>query len=313
MKILVFGAGAVGSLLGGLLARMAHDVDLLGRKEHLEVIEKKGLKISGIWGQHFIKTFELYAQVSEIPPDRNFDLILLTVKSFDTLEAVRQLKPLMKPQTTLLSFQNGLDNIETILKVIPSEQVLIGRIITGVEMVPGEVKVTVSADDMLIGAPTEVKPTMSPHEAARIFRLARIPSRAAENIVSEIWSKVIYNCALNGLCSVLEIPYGRITEDDKNRHALQHIVRECYAVAQKKGIYLNPDTPDAYYEYLLKVLIPKTADHYPSMLRDIQRKKRTEIDALNGAICGMGKEWGLKTPENERIMNLIRRQSEGYL
>ena len=152
MKILVFGAGGIGSVIGGFLARLGHDVTLLGRAWHLDAIKKNGLEITGIWGNYRIKAFELFTDIHSLQKSNpDFDLILLTVKSFDTEVAVEQLLPLIKEKTTLLSLQNGLGNMETILEKINSDQLLLGRVIFGVETSPGAVEVTVIADDVAAG------------------------------------------------------------------------------------------------------------------------------------------------------------------
>src|SRR5437868_11853301 len=118
MKILIFGAGGVGSVVGGFLARTGHEVSLLGRPWHIDRIRKNGLSISGIWGDYRIKAFDLYTDAAQIPPQSAFDLIILSVKSFDTEKAVQELAPFMGEDTMLLSLQNGLGNVETILKKI---------------------------------------------------------------------------------------------------------------------------------------------------------------------------------------------------
>ena len=306
MNILVFGAGAVGSLLGGLVARMGHNVSLVGRAAHLDIVERQGLHITGLWGEYRIRTFDVYRAVSEIPETkRDFDLILCTVKAFDTEAAVEAFAPLVGPRTAVLSFQNGLGNVEAITRRIHPDRFLAGRIITGVELEPGTVRVTVSADDLVVGALEGAKPVLRPEDAVRLLKLARIPARAVPDILTHIWSKAIYNCALNGLCSARQIPYGRILETEEGRKALEAVVNECYAVASKKGIALNPPDAAGYYRLLVDKLIPVTATHYPSMLRDLQRSKPTEIDALNGAIARMGKEFGVSTPQNEEIIRLV--------
>src|ERR1700690_4030844 len=108
MKILIFGAGGVGSVVGGFLARTGHEVSLLGRTRHLDIIQKKGLFITGIWGDYRIKAFDLYSSAAALAEtDPKFDLILLTVKSYDTQNAAKELLPFLGPETVLLSLQNG--------------------------------------------------------------------------------------------------------------------------------------------------------------------------------------------------------------
>lgn len=307
MKILIFGAGAVGSLLGGFLAKSGHDVSLLGRPAHLNAIRRQGLRIQGIWGTHLVKTFSLYANTSALAGNA-FDLIILTVKSFDTEKAVSEIKPLLKAHTTLLSFQNGLGNIEIILQKAKPEQYLIGRIITGVELSVGQINVTVSADALAIGNVPGTKPIRSPEFFADLFKQSNIPARAVTNIETLIWSKVIYNCALNGPCSILEIPYGGMLGRPERIESMRKIVGECYEVGKAKKIALEPVTAEEYFSLLVKELIPKTAAHYPSMLGDLRKGRRTEIDALNGAIDRFGAELGIATPENRRITELIRKK-----
>ncbi len=305
MNILVFGAGGVGSVLGGFLTRMGHDVSLVGRDWHLDPVRKQGLVITGIWGDYRIKAFQCYRSASEVLK-KDFDLVLLTVKSYDTAKAMDELLPFLGEKTTLLSFQNGLGNIETILeKGVKPENYLIGRVIFGVELEPGVAKVTVNADDVRIGGLPGIETRLSAFQASRIFSLAKVPAQPAPDILTYIWSKVIYNCALNGLCSLHEMPYGKILEADETRQAMERVVEECYSVGSKKRIKLDPPGSGDFLKLLKEKLIPSTAAHYPSMLQDLKRGKRTEIGALNGAIRRFGEELGIPTPENKRIEEAI--------
>ncbi len=313
MNILVFGAGGIGSVLGGFLTRMGHDVSLVGRDWHLDVVRKKGLIITGIWGDYCIKAFQCYRLASEIPK-KDFDLILLTVKSYDTAKAMDEIFPLLGEKTTLISFQNGLGNIETILeKGVKPENYLIGRVIFGVELEPGVAKVTVNADDVRIGGLPGIETRLSAFQAARIFSLAKVPAQPVPNILTYIWSKVIYNCALNGLCSLHEMPYGKILESEETRKEMERVVEECYAVGLKKGIKLDPPGQHDFIALLKEKLIPSTAAHFPSMLQDLKRHRRTEISALNGAIRRFGEELGVPTPENKRIEEAILDKEPGKL
>jgi len=305
MNILVFGAGGIGSVLGGFLARMGHDVSLVGRDWHLDAVRKQGLVITGIWGDYRIKAFQCYRAAADIPK-KDFDMVLLTVKSYDTAKAVDELLPFLGEKTTLISFQNGLGNIETILeKGVKPENYLIGRVIFGVDLEPGIVKVTVSADDIRIGELPGVDSKLGAFQAARIFSLAKVPAQPVPNILTYIWSKVIYNCALNGICSLHEMPYGKILEFEDTRKAMERVVEECYAVGTKKGIKLDPPDYHDFIDLLKAKLIPSTAAHYPSMLQDLRRHKRTEISALNGGIRRLGETLGIPTPENKRIEEAV--------
>ncbi len=306
MKILIFGAGGVGSVVGGFLARTGHEVSLLGRAWHLDPIRKHGLSISGIWGDYRIKAFDLYTDVEQITNmGASFDLVILTVKAFDTEEAAGQLPGLMGQDTMLLSLQNGLGNIESILKKINAENFLAGRLIFGVETLPGCARVTVNADEVYIGAVNGVRPKLSAERMAAVLNAARIPTRAVSDILPYIWSKVIYNSALNAICTIHRMPYGKILENDTTRSMMEDVVRECYLVGLGHGVVLAPATADEYILLLTETLIPRTASHYPSMLQDKKRGKRTDINALNGAIARLGAEYGIPTPVNAELTRLL--------
>ena len=314
MKILIFGAGGVGSVVGGFLARTGHDVSLLGRTWHLDAVAKQGLLITGIWGDYRLKAFDLYRSTEELlKKDPSFDLIVLTVKSNDTEDAARELLPLMKENTVLVSLQNGLGNVETILAAgVKPEQYLAGRVIFGVELSPGIATVTVNADDILLGPLPGVTPRANVYSLVQSFNAAKLPTRGVADILTHIWSKVIYNCALNPICSLNEMPYGDILESPETRERMHRVIRECYSVGMKKGITLDPPAPEAFVERMEQKLIPSTAAHFPSMLQDLKRGKRTDIDALNGAIFRYAQELGIPAPENEKLTRQIRETEASF-
>jgi 2-dehydropantoate 2-reductase len=314
VKVLVFGAGGIGSVMGGFLARTGHDVSLIGRSWHLDVIAKQGLTITGIWGDYRMKAFDLYRSAEELKKkNAEYDLILLSVKSYDTARAMDDVLPLMTERTTLISFQNGLGNIETVLeKGVKPEDYLVGRVIFGVDLSPGIAKITVNADDVRIGALPGIKPKLGDFKAAQLFNAAKVPTQAVPDILTYVWSKVIYNCALNGICSLHQMPYGDILKNDETKALMEEVVKECYAVGLKKGIALNPLSADDFIVLLKNKLIPSTASHTPSMMQDLKRGRRTEIAALNGAIRRFGEELGIPTPANKAVEEgVLARESAG--
>ncbi len=289
------------------MARTGHEVSLLGRSWHLDAVRRQGLLISGIWGEYRIKAFDLYTSPEEIAREgRSFDLVILTVKSYDTPSAAGALKTLLGDTAVLLSLQNGLGNIETLLAAVDPARYLVGRVIFGVELSPGHAHVTVEADPIAIGrAPGAPPPRLRPETLAQALSASRISSVAVPDILPYIWAKAVYNCALNPLCALSGIPYGDLLKDPERRARMERIVRECYAVAGAWSITLAPGSAEAYLELLVGRLIPRTASHYPSMLADL-RRGRTDIDALNGAICRLGREKGVPTPENLAVTEAIR-------
>lgn len=310
MKILVMGAGAVGSVFGGLLAESGQDVSFIGRERYMKAIRENGLKISGIWGEHHIRNIKGFTSVKEIS-GKDFDLILLTTKSFDTEEAVREVMPLVGPKTLIVSLQNGLGNIETIARIAGKERTVGGRVIFGIEFVaPGHFKVTVIADKVLLGTITKEIPPERITEIAQMITRAGIPTETTKDIEKFIWNKVLYNCCLNAPSALLDTCYGKLGEFEATRDIMGAIISEVLAVSKSRGIDLGfPDTA-AYEEVFYGKLLPPTYAHHSSTLQDLKSGKKTEIEALNGAIVRLGEEKGVPTPVNWTLTQLIHAREE---
>jgi 2-dehydropantoate 2-reductase len=304
MRILVFGLGALGCAFAGFLKKTGHEVYAVGRERIIKPIKEKGLKITGIWGEHLVKLNEVYTNIEEIPV-KDFDLVILTVKSYDTESALEELKKVNFRY--LLLAQNGYGNYEKAVKVFGKERVILGRVIFGAEIPkPGEVKITVIADDVVIGNPDKAIPEEEIRKIAETINEAGIPTRYESEVYKYLWDKILYNSALNPLGALLETNYGTLAKLPETREIMNRIIREIFEVAKAHGIELFWNSAEEYIEHFYKKLIPPTAEHYPSMLQDIKAGKRTEIDALNGAIVKLGKDKGISTPINETITNLIK-------
>jgi len=310
MRVLVFGAGAIGSVAGGMLARAGHEVTLVGRAGHLAAIREKGLRISGIWGEHRVTNLACYRSVGEIPGGEaggGFDLILVTVKSYDTPEAARTIMPLVREGTLVLSLQNGYGNVETLEEIIGEEEVLGGRVIFGVDVVePGSVRVTVYAEEVLIGSRLRLVGLERLLAIAGAFTSAGIPTKPTQKISEHIWGKVLYNAALNPLGAILRRTYGELAANAFTREIMDYVIAEIFAVAAATGVELLWKEPEEYRKVFYEKLVPPTAGHYPSMMRDIEAGRRTEIDALNGAVVRLAHDAGVIAPVNLALANEIK-------
>jgi len=307
MRILVFGAGAIGSAFGGFLSRK-NEVTLLGRKWHLNPIRRKGLKITGIWGKHVFRKFAaLYTDGKDLIREKpEFDYILITTKATDTAHAAKIVSKITTPDTHVISLQNGLGNIETLQKHIPLEKIIAARVIFGVELGKGSIEVTVYGDKTLLGGADSKKGLIAAQKLAGIFNECGLKTEAVRDINPFIWAKVIYNSALNPLATILQSTYGDLLKTNETKFIMREITKEIYAVATKKKIKMIPRTPKSYETLLFGTLIPRTAAHHPSMLQAIRRGEKTEINSLNGAIVNMGKAFGVPTPVNEILTRIIK-------
>ncbi len=301
-KIAIMGAGAIGSVIGGMLAKNEHKVTLVGRKLHIDEIRKNGLHISGIWGDFTVH--ELNA-VTE-PPNEHKDIIFLTVKSFDTVGAATEAMPMIGQSTVVVSVQNGLGNIETLVGTFGKEKIIGGMAIFGAVLPePGNVKVTVIASETLVGEP-DGSLTSRVKEIAGMLDSSGIPAKASDNIMRDIWQKALYNIALNPLSAIFEVSYGEIADNPHTRLLAKHMISEAFQVARASGQSLGVSTADEYLEILWNQKLPPTRDHKSSMLQDILRGKRTEIDYINGAVVRIGAEHGIETPYNNAIVSMVK-------
>jgi len=308
MRFLVLGAGAIGSVFGGFLRRAGHAVTLVGRLEHMAAIARKGLSISGIWGEHQIAGLRTHESVADVPGEP-FDAVLVAVKSYDTETAMAQLVAAqLAGDAPVVSLQNGLGNVETIARFVGADRTIGGRVIFGVEVVePGHCRVTVFAEDVMLGAIQSGSATAATAQTlAHAFREAGIPTTATDRIHAYLWGKILYNCSLNPTATLLGTHYGKLLEHEETREILRRVVGEIYAVAAARRADMLAPTADAYIEILFGRLVPATYDHHPSMLQDIRAGRRTEIDAMNGAIVRYGRECGVATPTNEILTLLIK-------
>lgn len=297
MKLLILGAGAVGLSLAARLS--AHcDVHAVCRKRHADIINANGFTMSGIWGDGKFR----FSASTDIPDDYEFDYCLITSKSIQTRELCEQYRHLLKGKECV-SFQNGIGNEEVIAGF--TDRVIGGTIITGFEWRgDASVEVTVEAGPIRLGRfPEGSDPQVE--NLVSLFQQAGLNVEGSDRIRSNLWAKTLYNCALNPLGAILDVPYGKLAE----RHAwrsIEDVIHEAFAVCSAEHVDLPWDSAEAYLEYLKTVQLPATAGHHSSMLQDIRNGRETEIDFINGAIVRLGEKHGVATPVNQTLVNQIR-------
>ena len=305
MRILVMGAGAIGSAVGGFMARAGHDVTLVGRSAHMNAVATSGLRITGIWGDHHVTRLDARTSVAGLARGE-FEWIFLTVKSYDTRQAAASIRPLAADDTLVCTYQNGLGNAETIAELLGWNRTVGARAIYGVRISePGCIEVTVIAQPTALGVYSPETSEARVRAMADLMNAAGIPTVYTDEIATVLWSKVAYNCALNPLSALLDVPYGRLLETEATRSVMRDIISELYATANALNIQLKPATPEEYSRLLFEELIPPTAAHYASMREDLKLGRRTEIDALNGAVWRMGTEKGVPCPVNALLSRLV--------
>lgn len=296
MKIVVFGAGAIGSLIGALLSKN-NDVILIGRPAHVHAIQKNGLKIQG-------KTRlsrQIPAAVS--PEEITFspDLLLLTVKSYDTEEAMKHIQPFISDKLIVCSFQNGLDNIEKIEKIVNRKQIIAGITTHGAQFItPGVIRHTGLGRTILGELDGEITPRIQ--RIAAVFTKAGIPTAVSKDIVTDLWKKAIVNSSINPLTAIFTCKNGYLLQNPILTGIMEQICVESTHIAKTHGIPVHSDEMLA----ITKEVVTNTAHNYSSMLQSIEKGKKTEIDSINGKIVETGSQHNCETFLNQIVMFLIK-------
>ena len=294
LRFLIFGAGALGSLVAARLADI-HEVSLIGRKNHVDAINERGLQVTGHTEvlQKKINAAANLATIDGAPPDA----ILVTVKAYDTRSAVRALASYWN-KSIFVSLQNGLGNEEAIAE--NAIRVLGAVINQGATFIgPGEVFHAGSAEidfGPFAGTTNEDAETV-----AAAFREVGFPAEAKRDIREKIWAKVILNAAVNPLTALLRKRTGELVENKALEPVLELIVKESVAIAAASGVKLDET------KILDKIVAvaKATSDNKSSMLQDLEKGRRTEIDAINGELIARAHEHGITCPVNELFANMI--------
>ncbi len=313
MKVLVLGLGALGTVYSCLLKEQGHNVYGVDLAAISNEIQKTGVKVCGIWGEHEGILDRVVSDINLLS-EEVFDLIIVTVKAFDTLAVVQEIQKVIHKNTYIMLAQNGYGNYERASSIIPREQIIVARVIFGSETEgPGQAKVTVIADDVVIGSPEGLIDMSFLEDLAGVFSFAGVPTRASSEIMQYVWGKVIYNSALNPLGAILEVNYGKLAEMETTRQLMNAIIEEIFAVLSAMRQTVLWKNAAEYIEAFYGQMVPTTAGHHASMLQDIQRGRRTEIDALNGAVVELGRRLGVPTPVNAVISALLKAKESMFM
>jgi 2-dehydropantoate 2-reductase len=306
MNILFFGAGAVGQGIGGMLAAHGCGVDMVLRKHYRDAIKYGGLHITGIYGDHNAEFGKLgLAESVEAFAGNDYDYILLTTKSFDTDTALEEIDRHIT-SGNIVSVQNGCGNLEKVILRFGQSRSLAARVITGFEIVnPGVVRITVSADAVHIGGPVEGIVDGRAVKLAELIDGAGLPCSATPFIRRDLFAKLLYNCALNPLGAILGVHYGALGDSVNTRKVMDAVIDEVFEMLDDMGEQTHWENAESFRDSFYNVQIPATYNHRSSMLQDIEKGKKTEIDALTGYVSLRANKAGFKTPVCDTLSSII--------
>jgi len=295
MQVAVIGAGAVGCYYGGLLLQAGHDVTFIGRQPHVDAINAHGLLLD-------TKTFKGHLPAKAATDTTALaspDLVLVCVKSADTEQAGRSLAGHLRPGTSVLSLQNGVDNAPR-LRAVTGHAVIPVVVYVGSEMAgPGHIRHH-GGGDLAIGA------SAASEALAQTLQAAGIRTTISDDIEVTLWSKLVINCAFNALSAVAGISYGPMLEVEGTRDVVTHAVQEAIAVARACGVSLPADLID----HILKIPTAMP-NQMSSTAQDLARGKPSEIDFLNGYVVRKGAELGIPTPTNHALQVMVKLTQRG--
>src|SRR3984957_19301735 len=290
MKIAVMGAGAVGCYYGGILARAGHEVVLIGRPQHVEAIERQGLRLE-------TQTFDERIRISASPEAsamQRAQLVLFCVKSNNTESGAAAIRPYLAPDALVLSLQNGVDNADRLRALLPQE-VIAAAVYIGVEMAgPGHVRHHGRGELV-------IEPSKTSDEVARALIAAGVPTDISDNVHGALWAKLILNCAYNALSAITQLPYGRLVNGEGIAAVIRDVVDECVAVAKADDVTIPGDVDAA-----VRKIAETVPGQYSSTAQDLARGKRSEIDHLNGLIVRRGESLGVATPANRLLHAIVK-------
>ena len=323
MRVAIYGAGSLGTILGAFISKAGVPIELINRnKAHVEALQTKGAQVVG--------TMNFNQPVVAYTPDQmsgEYDILFLMTKQQHNAEVVQMLKGFLASDGVLVTFQNGLPEMQ-IADVLGEERVLGCTVAWGATMQsPGVCELTSEPDALSfsLGAVSEKK---SKHFAKVKELLEKMGTvDVEENFLGTRWSKLLINAAFSGMSAVLGCTFGEAAGPKKSRRIVQKLIKECIDVCQVGGIRIEPvqgkdivkllnytnALKRAFSFFIIPIAIRKHAKLKASMLQDLEKGKLTEVDAINGAVSEYGRKVGFPTPVNDKVVEIIHRIERGEL
>ncbi|MDO5832275.1 MAG: ketopantoate reductase family protein [Methanobrevibacter sp.] len=310
MNILVIGAGSVGIGLATSALSQNARLSIFARGKTAEAIRKNGMKRTGLFAHYSFTPdeFEVYEDYEEIPKN-TYDYVFITSKTTandDISKKLNENRQILRKNAKIIIFQNGFGNDAPYLRYFSKKEVFSARVITGFTRPERHIsEVTVYTEPILIGSLQGENPSEL-QEIADIITASGIICELTDEVDKYLWAKMLYNCSLNPLGAILDVNYGKLTENDYTIELMNKIIDEIFNVIKSSGYTTLWESPDEYKDLFYSKLVPDTYNHYSSTHQDIQRKIKTEIDSLTGKVIDLGEKNNIDVTTNKIIYNLIK-------
>ena len=306
--IAVVGAGAVGSFYGAMLARAEHRVTLIGRPAHVQATTRNGLKLD-LASSSATEVIQIEAS-TELSSLRSADLVLFCVKSTDSASVALQIAPYLSPHALIMSLQNGVENAALIAQHVPHAVIPCVVYVATEIPAPGCVKHH-GRGELVIGTMQVSRlsdPQKTLQKIVELFGSAQVPVQISQNVMVELWSKLMINCAFNAISGLAQIQYEKLAALESVRITQAAVVKEVIAVAFADGIHLS----EAVALQAVAQISVTMGSQKSSTAQDMARSKPSEIDHLNGFIVRRGLALGVATPVNQALFALVKLLESAY-
>lgn len=307
MRIAAMAAGAVGGYFGARMAAAGHDVFFIARGAHRDAIAKNGLKIESVHGDLHLPKPNVTDDPSKVGP---VDIVLFAVKLWDTETAASAARPLLGPNSRLITFQNGVDSVDRISSVVGAERTVGGAAYIATTIAsPGVIKHTSQFATIRFGR-ADKHPDNTLNAFVEAGKAAKLDIALSADIDRELWQKFIFLTAMAGSTAALRSPIGPIAADPELRGFFRNLMEEAFAVGKAKGVALDPAYLDERMNFLTNKVEPGMK---ASMAHDLERGNRLELDWLAGKVRALGREFGIPTPASDTVYTVLKLHRMGTL
>ena len=298
MKILIMGTGAIGGCYGGLLARGGEDVVLLARGDNLNAIHECGMQVDS----ETFGSFTVHPQaVDALDGSWTADLILFCVKGYHNEKALSDMSPAVGESTTILTLQNGIGGGDQIAKRFGSGSVLLGAAYIDAERTAPGIFAQRGSPPCIVLGEESGEETKRAKAIADVLQCADIESEVSPNVLTALWSKLIYICALSGMTCITRASFSEVLETPETLGMTIQVMTEALKVGQTSGVPLD----DGLVDSVMAGFQEEKGGLISSMHTDLMAGNPLEVSLINGAVARIGKEVGVDTPANSMIATCL--------